>query len=112
MITPVKQTMENRIGKGKPGPGRPKGVPNRITSLLKDAIIEAAINAGGEDGLTGYLEAQAKENPGPFLSLLGKVLPMQVAGGNDGGPAKITFEWLPTGSLPTEDGSGPSEDAC
>jgi len=32
-----------------------------------------------------YLEEQATENPGPFMSLLGKVLPMQVEGtGKDG----------------------------
>lgn len=74
-----------KIGKGKPGPGRPKGVPNRTTTLLKDAIIQAAETAGGEGGMTGYLANQAIENPGPFMALLGKVLPTQVTG-EDGGP--------------------------
>lgn len=67
------------IGKGTPGPGRPKGIPNKTTALLKDAILQAAELAGGSDGLVGYLRAQATENPGPFLSLLGKVLPTQTA---------------------------------
>ncbi len=68
------------------GKGRKKGVPNKTTALLKDAILTAAELAGGEDtetakgGLVGYLQAQAIANPGPFLSLLGKVLPMQVVG--------------------------------
>jgi hypothetical protein len=75
-----KQTLE--IGKGKPGPGRPKGLPNKTTQLLKDAILKAATDAGNGD-MAAYLEKQAKENPGPFLSLLGKVLPMQLTG-NDG----------------------------
>jgi hypothetical protein len=65
-------------------PGRPKGVPNKTTALLKDAILKAAERAGGKDGLIGYLETQATDNPGPFMSLLGKVLPMQVTGPNDG----------------------------
>jgi hypothetical protein len=31
----------------------------------------------------GYLTSQAKENPGPFMALLGKVLPMQISGDAD-----------------------------
>lgn len=58
--------------------GRKKGTPNKTTALLKDAILQAAEDAGGKEGLVGYLTAQAKENPGPFLSLLGKVLPVQL----------------------------------
>ena len=60
--------------------GRPKGVPNKTTALLKDAILQAAQQAGGngDDGLTRYLKQQAQDNPGPFMSLLGKVLPMQI----------------------------------
>jgi len=61
------------------GAGRPKGSPNKTTALLKDAILKAAENAGGgDDGLVKYLETQAKDNPGPFMALLGKVLPMQL----------------------------------
>jgi hypothetical protein len=60
--------------------GRAKGTPNKTTALLKDAILKAAEGAGGKAGLVGYLQTQALENPGPFMTLLGKVLPMQVAG--------------------------------
>ena len=84
-----------RIGEGKPGPGRPKGVPNKTTALLKDAILLAAQKAGGgEDGLVNYLQQQAIANPGPFLSLLGKVLPMTVAGDKENpllGEIRVTF---------------------
>jgi hypothetical protein len=77
----VNKTRENaKIGQGKPGPGRPKGATNKTTALLKDAILQAAEKAGDKEGLVGYLTVQARENPGPFLSLLGKVLPMQVTG--------------------------------
>lgn len=75
---------KRRVGDGTPGPGRPKGVPNKNTTLLKDAILQAAKEAGGEGGLVGYLTLQATENPGPFMSLLGKVLPMTVDAGEGG----------------------------
>jgi len=60
--------------------GRAKGTPNKTTALLKDAIIKAAEQAGGSEGLVGYLTEQAALNPGPFMALLGKVLPLQIAG--------------------------------
>ena len=70
----------------KPGPakgtrpaGRQKGTPNKITATLKEAILLAAEEAGGEGKLVGYLKTQAQNNPGPFLALLGKVLPTQVS---------------------------------
>jgi len=85
----VKETAKNeQIGKGKAGPGRPKGVPNKTTALLKDAILQAAEQAGGGD-LSAYLTVQARENPNAFLSLLGKVLPLQVTG--EGGGALDVF---------------------
>lgn len=71
--------------KGKKTGGRKKGSPNKTTALLKDAVLMAADRAGGENGIAGYLEIQAKINPGPFMALLGKVLPMQITG--DGGGA-------------------------
>lgn len=77
----VKETQ--RIGKGKAGPGRPKGVPNKTTALLKDAIIQAAEAAGGDGGMVGYLRRQAEENPGPFMALMGKAMPLQVSGDAD-----------------------------
>lgn len=77
----IKQTP--KIGKGKAGPGRPKGLPNKTTALLKDAILKAATDAGNGD-MSAYLKQQAKDNPGPFLALLGKVLPMQVTGEGGG----------------------------
>jgi hypothetical protein len=64
------------------GKGRPKGALNKTTALLKDAILKAATDAGNGD-MAAYLTTQAKENPGPFMALLGKVLPMQIAGDSE-----------------------------
>lgn len=72
----VKETAGNLIGKGKPGPGRPKGIPNKTTTALKEMILQALDKKGGVE----YLERQADENPTAFLTLIGKVLPMTVAG--------------------------------
>jgi hypothetical protein len=70
--------------------GRQKGTPNRQTALLKDAILQAAIKTGGgKDGLVKYLRERAEENPAAFMTLLGKVLPMQVANDDSGEPFKI-----------------------
>jgi site-specific recombinase XerD len=40
-----------------------------------------------------HAAVQASENPGPFMSLLGKVLPMQIAGDPDA-PISISVSWL------------------
>lgn len=65
------------VNRGNAGKGRPKGSPNKTTALLKDAILQAATEAGGGD-LVAYLKMQASLNPGPFMTLLGKVMPTQV----------------------------------
>jgi len=58
------------------GMGRPAGSKNKLPAQLKEMILTALDKAGGAK----YLEAQAKDNPGPFLALLGKVLPTTLAG--------------------------------
>jgi hypothetical protein len=83
--------------------GRQKGTPNKLTAQLKDAILEAATLAGNEDGLVGYLKTQATANPGPFMSLLGKVLPMQIAGDEDNPVVTVTrIELVPLDANPTD----------
>ncbi len=58
--------------------GRVKGTPNKVTATLKEAILLAA-NGAHEDGMVGYLQEQAKNNPAAFMTLLGKVLPTTLA---------------------------------
>ena len=70
------------------GQGRPKGSVNHRTKLLKDMITGALDQAGGQE----YLARQAVENPAAFLTLVGKVLPHQITGKDDG-PVVIT--WAP-----------------
>jgi hypothetical protein len=65
-------------GHAKKG-GRAPGVQNQTTRSLKEALLLAAIKAGNGD-LTEYLYRQAIENPGHFLGLLGKLIPLQMEG--------------------------------
>ena len=58
------------------GKGRPRGAKNKLSGDVKAMILAALDAAGGID----YLKRQADKNPVAFLSLIGKVLPMQVAG--------------------------------
>jgi hypothetical protein len=56
--------------------GRKPGVPNRHTGSLKEMILGALAGVGGRE----YLMRQAEQNPVAFLGLVGKVLPLQLAG--------------------------------
>ena len=85
---------------GKKTGGRVKGTPNKTTALLKDAILKAATDAGGKDGMVGYLKTQATANPAAFMTLLGKVLPMQVTGADDG-DLTVVHEIVLRGVRPT-----------
>ena len=71
------------MANGRKTGGRVAGTPNKFSADLRAMILNALSEAGGEQ----YLARQANENPGPFLTLLGKILPTQLAG--DGGGAAI-----------------------
>ena len=72
--------------------GRQKGTPNKVNAALKDMILEALSDAHEEGGVA-YLKDQANKNPTAFLSLVGKVLPMQVTG-EGGGSVRIQVEYV------------------
>jgi len=97
------------------GSGRKAGTPNKTSGLVKNSILRAAELAGqdlvdemyGEraehadprfveearkDGMTAYLRIQAKANPQSFMTLMGKVLPMQV-NAEIAGAKKVIVEW-------------------
>jgi len=74
-----------RKGTPKTG-GRRKGAPNKTTAQLKDMILSALDKAGGVD----YLAGQAQGSPAAFLSLVGKILPLQVSGDDNGPPIKVS----------------------
>ena len=62
------------MAKGAKTGGRTKGVPNKNTAAVKDAIVEAFELAGGVQ----YLLNIAQTDPKTFCQLIGKVIPLQV----------------------------------
>jgi hypothetical protein len=72
----IKTDKKRKVGDGTPGPGRPKGVQNKTTKAIKEMVLAALDQAGGTD----YLVRQADENPTAFMTLVGKVLPLQLSG--------------------------------
>lgn len=82
-------------GKGRPKTGgRAKGVTNKVTADVKAMILTALDKAGG----AAYLLQQAQTNPNAFLTLVGKVLPMTVAGDPTNPLAVVTrIELVPGG---------------
>jgi hypothetical protein len=73
------------------GAGRQKGTPNKLTADVKAMVLSALDKAGGVD----YLLAQAKDNPTAFLTLVGKVLPLTVAGDKENPLVVQSFKLAP-----------------
>jgi len=82
----VKETAENMARKSMPaGPGRPKGVPNKLTTLAKDAIAAAAEKLGGTDRLVEWARESPDNEKVFWGQIYTKLLPLQVHGpGPDG----------------------------
>jgi hypothetical protein len=69
------------MAKGIKTGGRVAGTPNKVTAELKETILNALDGVGGVE----YLQRKAESHPAAFLALVGKVLPMTIAGeGKDG----------------------------
>jgi hypothetical protein len=84
---PDKLPSAPKVGLDRSKTGRAKGTPNKTTKLLKDAILNAFDRAGGEDYLLGVAKADYKT----FCTLLGRVLPQQHTGANEG-PIHVVSE--------------------
>ena len=63
-------------------------MPNKVTADIKAMVLGALDRAGGEE----YMLEQAKNNPNAFLTLVGKVLPTQITGPNDG-PVQVEAKY-------------------
>lgn len=86
------------------GKGRVKGTPNKITREVKQMVLDALDGAGG----VSYLmeRAQDPRTASAFLTLVGKVIPLQVQGSDDpNAPAvkhHLTLEFVDAGSVPKQ----------
>src|ERR1700722_13366010 len=81
---PVKKTA-NKPGLGRygnlpgPGPGRPKGVPNKFTGELKEAIL-AGVNGSHKLGVSGFVLKLSLDTPTSAAALLGRLIPVSMVG--------------------------------
>ena len=64
------------------GPGRPKGVPNKMTMAVKDAIAQAAEQLGGVNRLVEWAREDPLNERAFWSSIYTKLLPLQVTGAN------------------------------
>lgn len=87
---------KRRVGDGTPGPGRPKGVPNRTTQAAKEAIAQAAAELGGSARLVEWAQENPKNEFAFWSQIYPKLLPLQVSGDADN-PHRIEFGWASGG---------------
>lgn len=81
---------------GEPGnAGKPKGATAFTTRNVKAMILEALEAAGGKD----YLLYHALMNPQLFMPLVGKVLPLTVAG-DPNEPLNVVHHYVQRKSVP------------
>lgn len=59
---------------GRKTGGRKKGTPNKLSGDVRQMILGALDDVGGQR----YLKEQAIDNPVAFLTLVGKVVPKDV----------------------------------
>jgi len=75
------------VAKGHKTGGRKPGSRNKFTTEVRTAILEAFVQLGG----SSYLVRVGNENPAAFCSLLGKILPHELATETDAPVPEIKF---------------------
>src|SRR5262249_31912148 len=77
-------------GGARPGAGRPKGSPNKVSQSLKEMILDSLEELGGKE----YLKTLGVENSSAYCSLIAKVLPTTLSTPESGGgvPVKMVLE--------------------
>lgn len=86
-LKPKRKAPKSAFKKGHsklPGSGRKKGVPNKFTSDMKQAVMEAFNILGGAQFLVKVGKSKAPANRRAMVGLFGKMLPLQLSGENGG----------------------------
>jgi hypothetical protein len=77
----------------KPGPGRPKGAPNKTTQAAKEVIAEVASGLGGATRMLAWSREDPKNEALFWGSIYPKLLPLQVSGEGGGAVLVAAVEW-------------------
>jgi hypothetical protein len=80
------------------GPGRAKGVKNRLTNL-REAVLEAFDQVGGAQYLAKLAQGTSSDRAA-FVGLVSKVLPTQINANVEGG-IQVQLSWLGGRSIGT-----------
>ena len=83
---------QNEAFKKHVGGGRPKGLQNRLTRTMKEAIEKAFDNVGGPAYLEKMANGTATDRQA-FMALIGRLLPMQVNSNIDQ-RIRVELPWL------------------
>jgi hypothetical protein len=59
-----------------PGPGRPKGIPNKMSRIAKENIETVFFNLGGVEAMAAW----ARDNQTEFYRHYAKLIPLTLAG--------------------------------
>ena len=94
----VKETKENGIGAGTPGPGRPRGSVNKATARVREAIANMAEDNAENFAL--WLSQVATTSPEKACDIYLKAIEYHIpklarteVTGADDGPVQIAVGW-------------------
>ena len=86
-LPPPAKPKRHQFPRGNSFGGRKPNATNKVPTLLKECIMQAAILEGsdgkGKDGLIGFLRKLSKKDLRSFAGLLGRVLPLQIENEKD-----------------------------
>jgi uncharacterized lipoprotein YajG len=72
---PKKKAAKKSVNTGNAGKGRKKGVPNKATKQVREAL-EGALNEGA--GAQAYFVGLKNDHPVAFGTVISKLIPIQV----------------------------------
>lgn len=78
-MTEKQSKLSTGRGGKREGAGRPKGSLDKGNALIREMIVQALDGVGGVE----YLQDVARSHPAAFISLIGKTMPLQIAGDPD-----------------------------
>jgi len=82
------EKVEKVNGGKRPGSGRKLGVPNKLSSTVRENVIEVFDRIGGVEQMAVW----ATDNPNRFYNIYAKILPMQTEiSGADGSPLPLSI---------------------
>ena len=88
------------IGKGTPGPGRPKGSQNKSTQAAKLLIQAVADRLGGADRMLAWAQEDPANERAFWTSVYPKLLPVQLQGDKENpleAAVQVTVEYVKAG---------------